>query len=299
MGIQRKRECRGASSGTSRILRRIPLGYAKTIFEQRIFLSCAADFFFLPEEISGNQSAAIINEAMARALWGEKDPLGAHIRFLSPAWITVVGITRDVRQSGVEALPSPELFIPARSYSVLFSSWSIVVRSSLPAELLMPAIRQAISSDEQDAVVSHVSMMDDVISDSISYQKIVAALLVCFAILALTLAALGVYGIVSYIVATRTSELAIRAALGSTPTGLTGLVARQGLGLVAAGLAIGFAATIPVNSLLADFLYDTRQINIPVFGAVLGILFIAGGVAVVGPAMRSARIDPIRALRQQ
>jgi putative ABC transport system permease protein len=254
---------------------------------------------FSPEEISGNQSAAIINEAMARALWGEKDPLGAHIRFLSPAWITVVGITRDVRQSGVEALPSPELFIPARSYSVLFSSWSIVVRSSLPAELLMPAIRQAISSDEQDAVVSHVSMMDDVISDSISYQKIVAALLVCFAILALTLAALGVYGIVSYIVATRTSELAIRAALGSTPTGLTGLVARQGLGLVAAGLAIGFAATIPVNSLLADFLYDTRQINIPVFGAVLGILFIAGGVAVVGPAMRSARIDPIRALRQQ
>jgi putative ABC transport system permease protein len=254
---------------------------------------------FFPEEISGNRSAAIINEAMTRALWGEKNPLGAHIRFLSPAWITVVGISRDVRQSGVEVPPSPELFLPARSYSAPFSSWSIVVRSSLPADSLMPAIRHAISSNEQDAVVSHVRTMDDVVSDSVSYQRIVSVLLMCFAILALTLAALGIYGIVSYFVAARTPELAIRTALGSTPTALVALVVRQGMGLVATGLAIGFAAMIPVNSLLADFLYGVHRINIPVFGAVLGILFMAGGIAVLAPAMRSARIDPIRALRQE
>jgi predicted permease len=254
---------------------------------------------FSPEEISGNRSAAIINEAMARALWGEKDPLGAHIRFLSPAWITVVGISRDVRQSGVEVPPSAELFLPARSYSAPFSSWSIVVRSSLPAESLMPAIRHAISGHEQDAVVSHVRTMDDVVSDSISYQRIVAALLACFAILALTLAALGIYGIVSYVVAARTPELAIRTALGCTPAALVALVARQGMGLVAAGLAIGFAAMIPVSSLLADFLYGVHRVNIPVFGAVLGILFMAAGIAVLAPAIRSARIDPIRALRQE
>ena len=227
---------------------------------------------FSPEEISGNRSAAIINESMARALWGEKDPLGAHIRFLSPAWITVVGITRDVRQSGVEVPPSPELFLPARSYSAPFSSWSIVVRSSLSPESLMPAIRHVISGHEQDAVISHVRTMDDVVYDSISYQRIVAALLVCFAILALTLAALGIYGIVSYVVAARTRELAIRTALGSTPTALVVLVARQGMGLIAAGLALGFAAMIPVSSLLADFLYGVHRVNIPVFGAVLGIL---------------------------
>ena len=254
---------------------------------------------FSPEEISGNRSAAIINESMARALWGEKDPLGAHIRFLSPAWITVVGITRDVRQSGVEVPPSPELFLPARSYSAPFSSWSIVVRSSLSPESLMPAIHHAISSHEQDAVISHVRTMEDVVYDSISYQRIVAALLVCFAILALTLAALGIYGIVSYVVAARTPELAIRTALGSTPTALVVLVARQGIGLIAAGLALGFAAMIPVSSLLADFLYGVHRLNVPVFGTVLGILFMVGGAAVLAPAIRSARIDPIRALRQE
>jgi len=254
---------------------------------------------FSPEEISGNRSAAIINEAMARALWGEKDPLGAHIRFLSPAWITVVGISRDVRQSGVEVPPSPELFLPARLYSAPFPSWSIVVRSSLPAESLMPAIRRTISGHEQDAVISHVRTMDNVVSDSISYQRIVAALLVCFAILALMLAALGIYGMVSYVVSARTPELAIRTALGSTPAALVALVGRQGMGLVAAGLAFGFAAMVPVSSLLAEFLYGVHGVNIPVFGAVLGILFMAGGIAVLAPAMRSARIDPIRELRQE
>ncbi len=254
---------------------------------------------FSPEEISGNRNAAIVNEAMARALWGEKNPLGAHIRFLSPAWITVVGISRNVRQSGVEVPPNPELFLPARSYSAPFSSWSIVVRSSLPAESLMPAIRHTISSNEQDAVITHIRTMDDVVSDSVSYQKIVAALLTCFATLALTLAALGIYGIVSYVVAARTPELAIRTALGSTPTALVALVVRQGMGLVAAGLAIGFAAMIPVSSLLANFLYGVHRIDIPVFGAVLGILLMAGGIAVLAPALRSARIDPIRALRQE
>lgn len=254
---------------------------------------------FSPEEISGDRGAAIINETMARALWGDKNPLGAHIRFFSPAWITVVGISRDVRQSGVEAPPSAELFLPARSYSAPFASWSIVLRSSLPAKSLMPAIRHAISGHEQDAVVSHVMTMDDVVSDSISYQRIVATLLVCFATLALTLAALGIYGIVSYVVVARTSELAIRSALGSTPAALVALVARQGLGLVAVGLAIGLVAMIPVTSLLADFLYGVHRVNIPVFGAVLGILFMAGGIAVIAPAMRSARIDPVRALREE
>lgn len=163
----------------------------------------------------------------------------------------------------------------------------------------MPAIRHAISGHEQDAVIGHVRTMDDVVYDSISYQRIVAALLVCFAILALTLAALGIYGIVSYVVAARTPELAIRTALGSTPTALVVLVARQGMGLIAAGLALGFAAMIPVSSLLADFLYGVHRVNIPVFGAVLGILFMVGGMAVLAPAIRSARIDPIRALRQE
>jgi predicted permease len=254
---------------------------------------------FSPEEISGNRSAAIINEAMAHALWGEKNPLGAHIRFLSPAWITVVGISRDVRQSGVEVPPSPELFLPARSYSAPFSSWSIVVRSPLPAESLTPAIRRAISSNEQDAVLSHIRTMDDVVSDSVSYQRIVAALLMCFAIVALTLAGLGIYGLVSYVVAARTPELAIRTALGSTPTALVALVARQGMGLVAAGIAIGFAAMVPLSSLLANLLYGVHRVNIPVFGVVLGILFLVGGIAVLAPAMRSARIDPIRALRRE
>jgi putative ABC transport system permease protein len=252
---------------------------------------------FLPEELAGTQRAAIVNQTMARELWGERDPIGAHINIFSPEWITVVGVGRDVRQSGVTEPASAEVYMPAPNFVVPFPNWSIMVRSGLPADSLLPAIRSAIGTEEREAAVDRVRTMDDVISDTVSAQRIVATLLACFAVLALLLASLGLYSVLTFTVAARLPELAIRAALGSTPRGLIALVSREGITLVVAGLGLGLAAMIPLQGLLRRFIFDVAPLNGPMCAAVLSILLAVGATAVAVPALRASQIDPIRILR--
>src|SRR5262249_37450528 len=150
------------------------------------------------EEIAGVQKAALINETMARRLWGERDPLGARVRFLSPEWITVVGVVRDVRQTGVTVPPSAEIFLPARTYPGPFASWSLVVRSTVGAESLLSSIHRVVQGVDAEAAIDRVKTMDEVVMDSVSNQRVVATLLASFGMLALTLAALGIYSVVAY-----------------------------------------------------------------------------------------------------
>jgi len=254
---------------------------------------------FLPEEIAGTQQAAIINETMARRLWGEKDPLGAHVRFLSPEWITVVGIVRDVRQTSVTVPPSAEIFLPASAYPGPFPICSLVVRSPVQTESLLPVIRRAVQSADQEAAIDRVKTMDAIVLDSVSNQRIVTTLLVSFGMLALALAALGIYSLVAYSVVVRTPELAIRAALGSAPAGLVQLVGRQGLALITIGMVVGAVATVPVSAALAKSVFGISRIDVSVFVGVVAILLVTGGLATLIPAARTARIDPLSALRQE
>jgi putative ABC transport system permease protein len=254
---------------------------------------------FLPEEIAGIRQAAVINESMARRLWGGKDPLGAHVRFMSPAWITVVGVVRDVRQTGVAVPPSPEIFMPARAYVTGPPAWSLTIRSPLPIESVLPSLRQALARADRDAAIDRVRTMDDVVTDSISNQRIVTALLVSFGVLALALAALAVYSIVAYSVTSRTPELAIRAALGSAPAALVRLVGRQGAALVLLGVIAGLVVTVPASTVVAKYLFGIERISAPVLASVAAALLVAGGLATLIPAARTARIDPLRALRQE
>jgi putative ABC transport system permease protein len=187
--------------------------------------------------------------------------------------------------------------MPAPTFVVPFSRWSLLVRSDMPAEAILPAIRKTIAAEEREAAVDHVMSMEDVIADTVSAQRIVAALLTCFAVLALVLASLGLYSVLTFTVAARSPELAIRSALGSTPGGLIALVGREGIALVAAGLAIGLAATIPLQDLLRRYIFDAAQLSSSLCAAVLAILLAVGVAAVAIPALRASRIDPIRILR--
>jgi len=254
---------------------------------------------FLPEEISGKNKAAIVNQTMAHKVWGDKDPLGAHISMFSPEWITVVGVARDVRQTSAAVPPSPEVFMPARGYPAGLPAWSVVVQSSLPAESLVPSIRRAIRSAEPGAAVDHVETMDQVVADSVSAQRIVATLLLCFAGLALVLAGLGLYSLVTFTAAARLPELAIRGALGASPRALVQLVCREGVALVAAGLVTGLAAIIPLRPLMAKYVFDAGPVSLPAFGLVFLVLLAVGGGAVLVPALRAVRVDPINVLRQE
>jgi putative ABC transport system permease protein len=254
---------------------------------------------FLPEEISGKQKAAIINETMSRQLWGDRDPIGAHIRILSPEWITVVGISPDVRQSGVSSRPSAEVYLPAAGFVGALPSWSVVVRSDLAAESVLPAIRGAVRAMEPEAALDRTKTMDEIVADSLSAQRIVGGLLASFAVLALVIAALGLYGLIAFMVVARLPELAIRSVLGSSPIALLGLVSREGVRLMAAGLAIGFAAVVPLRPLLARFVFDVGQANVTVFFSVFFLLIAVGSAASAVPLLRAVRIDPIRILRRE
>jgi putative ABC transport system permease protein len=254
---------------------------------------------FLPEEISGKQKAAIINETMRRQLWGERDPIGAHIRIFSPEWITVVGVSRDVRQSGVSTQPSAEVYLPAAGFPAAIPSWSIAVRSALPPQSLAPALRDAIRSTEIEAAVDRMKTMDEVVVDSLSSQRIIAELLASFAVLALVIAAVGLYGLMAFTVISRLPELAIRTVLGSKPIALLRVVSRDGVRLVAAGLVIGFAAVIPLRPLLARFVFDVGRVNTAVLLGVSVVLITVGALASAVPLMRAVRIDPIRILRRE
>jgi putative ABC transport system permease protein len=254
---------------------------------------------FLPEEISGKQRAAIINETMSRQLWGERDPIGAHIRVMGPEWITVVGVSRDVRQTAVSSRPSAEVYLPATNYVVALPSWSIVVRTALPAESLLPEIRTAVRAQEPEAAIDRIKTMDEVVVDSLSAQRIIAGLLSSFAVLALVIAALGLYGLIAFTVISRLPELAIRSVLGSSPITLLRLVSRDGVSLMAAGATIGFATAISLRPLLARFVFDVGQLNAQVFFAALFILIVVGCAAGAVPILRAVRIDPIRILRRE
>jgi putative ABC transport system permease protein len=254
---------------------------------------------FLPEEISGKQRAAIINETMARQLWGERDAIGAQIRVLNPEWFTVIGISRDVRQSGVTSHPNAEVYFPAAAFAAPIPRWSVLVRSEVTAESLLPALRNAVRAQEQDAAVDRIMTMEDVVADSLSAQRIVAALLVCFAVLAVVIASLGLYSLVAFTVVARLPELAIRSALGSTPAELVGLVSRDGVSLILTGLVIGFGAALPLRPLVTRFVIDVGHVNASVFSAVLLISLAVGAGALTIPALRAARIDPLRILRRE
>ena len=254
---------------------------------------------FLPEEMSGKQRAAIINETMVRRLWGEKDPIGAQIRMFSPEWITVIGISRDIRQSGVSAPPRAEVYLPAGGFVAAFPSWSVLVRSELGAESLFPALRKAVRSTERDAAVDRMRTMDEVVVDSLSAQRVVAALLAGFAVLALLIAGLGLYSLLAFTVVARMPEFAIRSTLGSTPAALLRLVGREGAILTGAGLALGFSAVLPLRPLVTRFVLDIGRADPAVFVAVFFILLLVGTASFTVPLLRVARIDPIRILRRE
>jgi len=252
---------------------------------------------FLPEELSGQQKAAMINQTMARQLWGDRDPIGAHINMFSPEWITVVGIVRDIRQSGVTVPASAEVFLPAPTFGIAAPSWSMLVRSDLPANALLPAIRAAIRSEDPEIAVDRVKAMDEVITDTVSAQRIVTMLLLGFAALAIVLASLGLYSVLTFLVTARMPELAVRAALGGTPGSLVLLVGREGLALVAIGLAAGIVAMFPLQPVLKRFILDVGPLTAPVAGAVALLLLSVGLTAAALPAWRASRVDPMRVLR--
>ena len=243
---------------------------------------------------------AIITRAMARRIWPGQSALGKRFRVTKdgPA-LEIVGVSGDIQYFSLGETPKPFLFRPyAQWYR---SSFTLVIHTSVDPTSMTSAVRGAVASLDPTLPVFDVRSLDEHIRSgrALLGTRLGAAFSEAFGALALVLAAVGLYGLLSYAVAQRTREIGIRVALGAHTSGVLRLVVRQGLVLSAVGAAIGLVMTVAVTRLLAALLFGVAPHDPVILGAVVVILLVVGTLASMIPALRAARVDPLTALRAE
>jgi putative ABC transport system permease protein len=243
------------------------------------------------------QNVTVINETMERRFWPEGDSLGKRINLCSmyptPCWSSVIGVVGNVHQFGLDGDPT---------FDAYFSGgWTpyLVIRTSADPASLTAAITDIIHKANASLPVTQVMTMDDLLSDSVSPRRFSVVLIGVFAALALLLAAVGIYGVMSYVVGQRTHEIGIRMALGAQPGDVGRLVVNRAARLVAVGIAIGLVGALALTRLLSSLLYDVKPTDPLTF---TGIALLLAGVALLAcyvPARRAMRVDPMVALRYE
>jgi ABC-type antimicrobial peptide transport system permease subunit len=230
-------------------------------------------------------------------LFPGEDPIGKHLKnSISGQTWQIVGIVGDTRFSVREPV-RPTMYIPI--FGNRYSSATLVLRSANDVESLALPAQKIIDSIKPDIPVFDISTMDQTLGRSTLDQSFDATLLVGFAALSLVLAAVGLFGALSYTVVQRTSEIGIRIALGAQREHVLRKILLDGIGPALAGLVAGLAASAGLANLIRSILYDTQPLNPAVFGAVAGLLLLVATVACLGPAWRASRLDPVKALRAE
>ena len=241
-----------------------------------------------------SEPVIVINETMARRLWPGEDAIGKIVR--TDKERRVVGVAGDVRHLALEQGAGMEMYLPIRQCRD-FSSVDLVVRTTLPPAELASAVRAALKPIEPNLPANEFRTLQQLVDKAVSPRRFVVLLLGGFALFAVILASLGIYGVVSYSVNQRTQEIGIRMALGASATDLQMRVIMHTLGLAAVGMLLGVAASWGVARSLSGFLFGVTSTDPATF---LGMLIVLTAVAIIGgylPARRASRIDPMAALR--
>jgi predicted permease len=241
----------------------------------------------------------VVNQAMADRFWPGQDPIGKRFRFGPPAlqgpWVRIVGIVGNTRQKGLHRAPEPIFYLSAAKYP--WPEQTLLVRTSGDPRALAGSIRRAILQADSDIVIAAPRTLEDVVSDSTADRRANLRLMTIFAAFALALAATGVYGVVSFVAATRGQEFGIRMALGAVPADVASMVLKQGAHLILAGLALGLAACLLLGRAISGLLYGVQSTDPLVYAVSAAILLTVGLAASLLPALRSTRVDPVSALR--
>jgi putative ABC transport system permease protein len=241
--------------------------------------------------------AVAINESLARKYWPNEDPLGRRIS-LDETTFTIVGIVADIRHRGPDRPPDEEMYLHYRQYPE--RGTAVVVRSaSADAASLAPAVREALREVDPGLPLANVTTMAELEADAVSQPRFVTLLVGLFAAVALTLALVGVYGVLSYAVAQRTSEIGLRMALGATRADVLRLVLVDGLRMVGVGAGIGVAGAAAAGHAMRTLLFGVGAVDLPTLGATVALLVAAAAIACAAPARRAIRIDPMEALRYE
>jgi len=261
--------------------------------------------YFTEDDDTGKQPVAIVDESAARTYWPDSDPIGRRLSIRStrgaanPPWCTVVGVIKDIKSDGLDQSGAPHIYRPIYQFPGPRSlSLSVTVRTSLPATSLEPLIRREIQAIDPDLPVFNVRTMNEVIDGSLASRRFSAELVGVFAVVALLLASVGIYGLLAYMVGQRAHEIGVRMALGATPSTIGKMIVSRGAGLAGIGVVVGLILSGIMAPLISSLLYGVRPIDPEVFIAVPLILMVVVLLASYIPARRAARVSPIVALRE-
>ena len=256
---------------------------------------------------SHSPGVVVISEAMADRYWRGAEPIGKRILLgggSGPGWVTVIGIVRNVTHGGLDAAPTPQMYLAQEQFRFWGSgrpvyAMTIVLRSDRSPATLTPAIRRVVSSLDPALPVSSVRMMEEVVSASLARPRLLTSLLVGFSVLALVLAAVGIYGVISYAVSRRAQEFGIRMAVGAVSGDVIALVMKRGLVMIMVGMAAGLLISLAVGRLLAGLLFDVSPSDPRTLFTVSAVLTAVGVLASYMPALRATRTDPMVTLRAE
>jgi putative ABC transport system permease protein len=243
----------------------------------------------------------VISETTARLFWRGEDPLGKRIKVgVGPnndnQWLTVVGVVKDVRNNELGIEPKPQMYLP-HAQNEFFDPRALVVGTNVDPLSLAATVRRTVWEIDKDQPVSDISSMEQVVSESVARQRFSMLLLGIFAALALVLAAVGIYGVMSYAVAQRTHEIGIRMALGAQRSDVLKLAIGHGLRLVVTGVVIGLAAAFVLTRVMSSLLFGVSATDPITFLTISLVLVSVAVLASYVPALRAARVDPMFALR--
>ena len=250
---------------------------------------------------------ALINEEMARRYWAGRDPIGGRLQIGGGApnrpFVTVVGIVADVRHNGITEGVKEKFYVPHtqwhKSIGNPIRAMTLVVKAHSDPRALTSPVRQTIRELDANLPVAGIRTMDDVVAATLSAPRFTGMLLGAFAVLALVLSAIGIYGVLSYVVSRRTREIGIRVAIGAGRGQVLRLVLGSGVGLALVGIVLGLAAAASLSRLMTTLLHDVQPGDPATYAAVAGALTTVAIVASLIPAWRATRVDPVRALKAE
>ncbi|MFN2579097.1 MAG: ABC transporter permease [Pyrinomonadaceae bacterium] len=254
------------------------------------------------QDTADSIQVALINKTMANQLWANQDPLGRRIKFPGneknpQPWRTIVGIVDDVSQYALDQKAPMQIYLPHQQFPTSFNT--IVVRTEGDPENMTAAVRNSILAVDKDQAVYSVASLQQLVATSTSLRTFFMMLLTIFAALALILAVVGIYGVMSYAVTQRTQEIGIRMALGARAGDVLKLVLAKGMTLTAAGVSIGIVGAYALTRLLATLLFGVNPTDALTFVAVSLTLTGAALLACYIPARRATKVDPLVALRYE
>ncbi len=299
------------SSGTITVdSQAVPLDKTTPEADQRVV---AADYFkamgislvrgryFDARDTEGAPLVAIVDESLAETYWPNQDPTGKRVhlggRGSKSPWTTVVGVVRQVHNRTLEARSRVEVYWPQDQLQD--SGMTLTIKTTANAMSLVPAVEREVAAIDPTLPVYHVRTMTEVMGDSLARRRLALVLLAVFAGLALVLAAIGIYGVMSYAVAQRQAEIGLRMALGADRGQVMGMMVRSGMGTITIGLGVGLVLSLFLTRLMKGMLFDVRAWDPLALGGAAVVLMVAALAAIVIPARRAMRVNPMAALRYE